>query len=89
MTKMTGLYEHLLEKFTHYSTDELIQFNNDTVLGQGWGSAKFTFRAALLRTFSKRGFDLSEIISNEDGFISLKNVAVRLEKNTLIPITTQ
>ncbi|AIM36086.1 5-oxoprolinase [Sphingobacterium sp. ML3W] len=82
----TNLYQHLLEKFSYYSINELIQLNNDTISGKGWGSSKSTFRTALLSTFSKRGLDLSNIISREDGFTSVKHVAVRLEENTLIPI---
>ncbi|WP_400262495.1 5-oxoprolinase [Sphingobacterium sp. SG20118] len=82
----TNLYQHLLEKFSYYSINELIQLNNDTISGKGWGSSKSTFRTALLSTFSKRGLDLSNIISREDGFTSIKHVAVRLEENTLIPI---
>ncbi|MDH5827779.1 5-oxoprolinase [Sphingobacterium faecium] len=82
----TNLYHHLLEKFSYYSINELIQLNNDTISGKGWGSSKSTFRTALLSTFSKRGLDLSNIISREDGFTSVKHVAVRLEENTLIPI---
>ena len=34
MATTTNLYQHLLEKFSYYSTDELIQLNNDTILGQ-------------------------------------------------------
>lgn len=86
MATTTNLYQHLLEKFTYYSTDELIQLNNDTILDEGWGSSKATFRTALLSTFSKRGLDLSKIISKEDGFTSVKHVPVKLEKNTLIPL---
>lgn len=86
MATTTNLYQHLLEKFTYYSTDELIQLNNDTILDEGWGSSKATFRTALLSTFSKRGLDLSKIISKEDGFTSVKQVPVKLEKNTLIPL---
>lgn len=86
MATTTNLYQHLLEKFTYYSTDELIQLNNDTILDGGWGSSKGTFRTALLSTFSKRGLDLSNIISKEDGFTSVKHVPVKLEKNALIPL---
>ncbi|MDM1296223.1 5-oxoprolinase [Sphingobacterium sp. N143] len=82
----TNLYQHLLEKFSDYSIDELILLNNDTVLGQGWGSSKATFRTALISTFSKRGLDLSKIISKEDGFTSVKHVPVRLVKNVLVPL---
>ncbi|MEN5196876.1 5-oxoprolinase [Sphingobacterium sp. PCS056] len=81
-----NLYQHLLEKFSYYTINELIQLNNDTVSEKGWGSSKSTFRTALISTFSKRGLDLSNIISREDGFTSVKYVAVRLEKNTLVPI---
>lgn len=86
MATTTNLYQHLLEKFSYYSTDELIELNNDTILGQGWGSSKSTFRTALISTFSKRGLDLSNIISKEDGFTSVKQVPVRLEQNVLIPL---
>ncbi len=86
MATTTNLYQHLLEKFSYYSTDELIQLNNDTILGQGWGSSKAAFRTALISTFSKRGLDLSNIISKEDGFTSVKYVPVRLEQNVLIPL---
>jgi hypothetical protein len=86
MATTKSLYEHLSEKFIHYSINELIQFNNDTVLGQGWGSSKTIFRAALLNSLSKKGLDLSNIISKEDGFTSVKQVAVRLEDNRLVPI---
>jgi hypothetical protein len=81
-----NLYQHLLEKFSYYSINELIQLNNDTVTDKGWGSSKSTFRTALISTFSKRGIDLSNIISREDGFTSVQYVAVKLEDNTLIPI---
>jgi len=40
----------------------------------------------LISTFSKRGLDLSNIISKEDGFTSVKQVPVRLEQNVLIPL---
>lgn len=86
MATTTNLYQHLLEKFSYYSTDELIQLNNDTILGQGWGSSKATFRTALISTFSKRGLDLSRIVSKEDGVTSVKHVPVRLEQNILIPL---
>ena len=81
------LYQHLLEKFTSYSLEELIELNNETVKGNGWGSTKATFRTAILAAFSKKGVDLSKIISKEDGFTSVKSVPVRLEQNALIPIT--
>ncbi|WP_312789684.1 5-oxoprolinase [Sphingobacterium sp.] len=87
MATTKSLYEHLSEKFIHYSIKELIQFNNDTVLEQGWGSSRAIFRAALLSTLSKKGLDLSSIISREDGFTSVRQVAVRLEDNRLVPIS--
>ncbi|MGB3065457.1 5-oxoprolinase [Sphingobacterium thalpophilum] len=86
MATTTNLYQHLLEKFSYYSLDELIQLNNDVVVGQGWGSSKAAFRTALLSTFSKRGLDLSNIVTKEDGFTSIKHVPVRLEQNVLIPL---
>jgi hypothetical protein len=86
MATTKSLYEHLSEKLIHYSINELIQFNNDTVSGRGWGSSKTIFRAALLTTLSKKGLDLSSIVSREDGFTSVKQVAVRLENNRLVPI---
>lgn len=87
MSTTIHLYQHLLEKFTSYSLEELIELNNETVKGQGWGSTKSTFRTAILAAFSKKGVDLSNIISKEDGFTSVKSVPVRLEQNTLIPLT--
>ncbi|MCI0921059.1 5-oxoprolinase [Sphingobacterium rhinopitheci] len=87
MSTTIHLYQHLLEKFTSYSLEELIELNNETVKGNGWGSTKATFRTAILAAFSKKGVDLSKIISKEDGFTSVKSVPVRLEQNALIPIT--
>jgi len=81
------LYQHLVEKFATYSIAELIELNNETVKGQGWGSTKATFRTAIIATLSKKGLDLSHIISKEDGFTSIKSVPVRLEQNTLIPMS--
>lgn len=86
MSTTIHLYQHLLEKFIDYSVDELIELNNETVKGSGWGTTKATFRTAILATFSKKGIDLSNIISKEDGFTSVKSVPVRLEQNVLIPL---
>lgn len=86
MSTTIQLYQHLLDKFRSYSIEELIDLNNETVKGKGWGSSKSTFRTALLATFSKKGIDLSQIISKEDGFTSVKPVEVRLEENKLIPL---
>lgn len=86
MSTTIQLYQHLVEKFTSYSVDELIELNNETIQGKGWGSTKATFRTALLAAFSKKGLDLSHIISKEDGFTSIKTVPVRLEQNVLIPL---
>lgn len=80
------LYKHLIEKFSNYSIEELIQLNNETVKGQGWGTTKATFRTAIITAFSRKGIDLSQIISKEDGFTSVKSVPVRLEENKLIPL---
>lgn len=81
------LYQHLIEKFSNYSIEELIQLNNETVKGKGWGSAKATFRTAIISAFSRKGIDLSQIISKDDGFTTVKSVPVRLEDNTLVPLT--
>lgn len=86
MSTTIQLYQHLLDKFTSYSIEELIELNNETIKGRGWGSTKATFRTAILATFSKKGIDLSQIISKEDGFTSVKSVEVRLEQNRLIPL---
>jgi len=86
MSTTIQLYQHLLNKFSSYSIDELIELNNETVKSQGWGSTKATFRTAILASFSKKGLDLSHIISKEDGFTSVKSVPVRLEQNTLVPL---
>ncbi|MFZ4860590.1 5-oxoprolinase [Sphingobacterium sp. Mn56C] len=81
----TQLYQHLFDKFSSYSVEELIQFNNDTVNSEGWGSSKAAFRTAILAAFSRKGLDLSQIVSKEDGFTVVKYVSVRLENNVLIP----
>lgn len=86
MSTTIQLYQHLLDKFATYSLEELIDLNNETVKGQGWGSTKGTFRTAILAAFSKKGVDLSNIISKEDGFTTVKSVPVRLEQNALIPL---
>ncbi|MCA5006310.1 5-oxoprolinase [Sphingobacterium bovistauri] len=86
MSNTIHLYQHLIEKFSNYSIEELIQLNNETVKGQGWGTTKATFRTAIITAFSRKGIDLSHIISKEDGFTSVKSVPVRLEDNTLIPL---
>ena len=86
MSTTINLYQHLLEKFSNYSTEELIQLNNETVLGNGWGSTKSTFRTAIIAAFSKKGIDLSRIISKDDGFTTVLAVPVRIESNTLIPL---
>lgn len=87
MSTTIQLYQHLIEKFATYSIEELIQLNNETVQGQGWGSTKATFRTAIIAAFSKKGLDLSRIVIKQDGFTSIQKVPVRLEENTLIPIT--
>jgi len=85
MSTTIQLYQHLLEKFSTYSIEELIQLNNETVRGQGWGSTKATFRTAIIAAFSKKGVDLSRIVQKEDGFTSINPVPVRLEHNVLVP----
>lgn len=86
MSTTVHLYQHLVEKFSNYSIEELIQLNNATVKSSGWGSAKATFRTAIIASFSKKGIDLSHIISKDDGFTTVQSVLVRLEENTLIPL---
>ncbi|HMR17821.1 MAG TPA: 5-oxoprolinase [Sphingobacterium sp.] len=85
MATLNYLYNHLTESFNNYSTEELIELNNE-IVQSNWGSSRGTFRTAILNAFAKRGIDLSHIISKNDGFTSIKSVPVRLEKNTLIPI---
>lgn len=86
MSNTIHLYQHLIEKFSDYSIEELIHLNNETLNNQGWGSAKATFRTAIITAFSRKGIDLSQIVSKEDGFTTIKSVPVRLEDNTLIPL---
>lgn len=87
MSTTIPLYQHLLEKFANYTIEELIQLNNETIKGKGWGSTKATFRTAIIAAFSKKGVDLSQIVIKQDGFTSIQSVPVRLEENTLIPLT--
>ena len=86
MSTSLHLYQHLVEKFSNYSLDELVQLNNETVKSKAWGAAKSTFRTAIITAFSRKGIDLSRIISKDDGFTTIHSVAVKLEQNTLIPI---
>jgi len=85
MSTTKPLKEHLLEKFHHYSTQELVTLNNDLVQSN-WGNNKTIFRTALLSTLSNRGIDLSEIIYKQDGFTQIQQVPVRIEDNKLIPL---
>ncbi len=85
MSTTIHLYQHLLEKFSTYTVEELIHLNNETVKSQGWGSTKATFRTAIIAAFSRKGLDLSHILSKEDGFTTIRPVPVRLEQNILIP----
>ena len=85
MSTTKPLKEHLLEKFHHYSTQELVTLNNDLVQSN-WGNNKMIFRTALLSTLSNRGIDLSEIIYKQDGFTQIQQVPVRIEDNKLIPL---
>ncbi|MFD2555657.1 5-oxoprolinase [Sphingobacterium tabacisoli] len=89
MATSLSFYQHLLEKFAHYSTEELIHLNNETIKGEGWGSSRSTFRTAIIATFSKKGIDLSHIITKNDGFTSIQSVPVKLVENTLVPITCE
>ncbi|MGJ1203458.1 5-oxoprolinase [Sphingobacterium lactis] len=85
MSNTKPLQQHLLEQFTHYSTHELVVLNNDLVKSN-WGTSKTAFRTALINALSSRGIDLSAIISTEDGFTQIHQVAVKLHENKLIPI---
>ncbi|WP_164108090.1 MULTISPECIES: 5-oxoprolinase [Sphingobacterium] len=87
MATSISFYQHLLEKFAHYSTEELIHLNNETIKSQGWGSSRATFRTAIISAFSKKGVDLSHIVTKNDGFTSILSVPVKLVENTLIPIS--
>ena len=84
MATVNYLYAHLTERFTNYSTEELIALNNE-IVRSNWGSSRGTFRSALLHALSKRGLDLSSIISKADGFTTVSVVPVRLEENRLVP----
>ncbi len=86
MTTSNPFYQHLLDSFISYSTEELIELNNETVKNNAWGSNKAAFRTAIISAFSRKGLDLSYIISKNDGFTSIKLTQVRLEQNTLVPI---
>lgn len=87
MSTTRSFYQHLLEKFSNYSTEELIQLNNETAQNQSWGSSRATFRTAIIAAFSKKGIDLSHIVTKNDGFTSISSVPVKLVENTLIPIS--
>ncbi len=86
MSTTHSFYQHLLEKFLNYSTEELIHLNNETVQNQSWGSSRATFRTAIIAAFSKKGIDLSLIVSKNDGFTSILSVPVKLVENTLVHI---
>lgn len=86
MSTALSFYQHLLEKFSNYSVEELIHLNNETIKGHGWGSSRATFRTAIIAAFSKKGVDLSHIVTKNDGFTSILSVPVKLVENTLIPI---
>ena len=85
MSNTKPLQQHLVEQFNNYSTQELVILNND-IVKSNWGKSKSVFRSALLSALSKRGIDLSEIISKEDGITLIQRVAVRLEANRLVAI---
>lgn len=84
MATINYLYKHLTESFTNYTTQELIELNNEIIRSK-WGSSRGIFRTAILNTLSKRGIDLSCIICKTDGFTSVSVVPVRLIKNKLVP----
>ncbi|SFS31185.1 hypothetical protein [Sphingobacterium wenxiniae] len=86
MSTPSSFSQFLVEQFYGYSTDELINLNNDIVENNVWGSSRSAFRNAVLKALSKRGIDLSPIISKEDGFSIIHIVKVRLENNVLIPV---
>lgn len=86
MSTPVQLYQHLVEKFGNYSTEELIHLNNEIVKSTGWGASRGTFRTAILNALSKRGIDLSHIIRREDGFTTILLAPVRLDENVLIPL---
>ncbi len=85
MSNTKPLQQHLAEQFKNYSTQELVIINND-IVKTNWGTSKSAFRTALLSALSKRGIDLSAIISKEDGITLIQRVAVRLEANRLVAI---
>ncbi|MVZ67073.1 5-oxoprolinase [Sphingobacterium sp. DK4209] len=85
MSNTKSLQQHLAEQFHHYSTQELVVLNNDIVESY-WGQSKSAFRSALLSALSRRGIDLSAIISKEDGITLIQRVAVKLEENRLIVV---
>ena len=85
MSNTKNLQQHLLEKFHHYSNKELVTLNND-LISSNWGKNKTAFRTALISILSKRGIDLSAILTTEDGFTQIHQVMVKLEENRLIPL---
>jgi len=85
MSNTKPIQQHLAEQFKNYSTQELVILNND-IVKTNWGTSKSAFRTALLSALSKRGIDLSAIISKEDGITLIQRVAVRLEANRLVAI---
>lgn len=85
MSTTALLQEHLLKKFHHYSTLELVTLNND-LIESNWGTSKTVFRNALLTALSRRGIDLSEIICRQDGFTQIRRVPVRVVGDKLVPV---
>ena len=88
MKKADDLYSHLLNQFIRYSTEELIELNNELVKSsEGWGKNRATFRTAVLTTLARKGLNLSPIISRDDGFTSIRIVPIKLEAdNTIVAL---
>ncbi|GAA4516971.1 MULTISPECIES: hypothetical protein [Sphingobacterium] len=86
MSNNSKLFQHLVEKFSQYTTEELIRLNNETVDSNAWGSSRATFRTAIISALSRKGIDMSRIIEKQDGFTHIKSVPVKLQDNSLIPL---
>lgn len=86
MSTTPDFHQHLTQNFSNYSIIELIHLNNETIKNDSWGNNKAIFRTAIISALSRKGVDLSNIITKEDGFTTVKLVAVKLEKNKLIPL---
>ena len=80
-----GFYE---ARFASETIHQLVQNFNDIAASRGWTAERSCYSDALIRELERRGIDLTAIISNDTGQLTIRYVRVAYDEasHSLLPI---